>query len=42
MRQARESGLAVSFMSVMERKSVVDWLKGRIPEHEKIMSLTGK
>lgn len=29
MKQARENGLAVGFVSVTERKSVVDWLEGR-------------
>jgi parafibromin len=38
----RESGLAVGFVNVTERKSVVDWLEGRIPEHERIVFLTGE
>jgi parafibromin len=38
----RESGLAVGFVNITERKSVVDWLEGRIPEHERIVSLTGE
>lgn len=42
MKQARESGLAVGFVSVTERKSVVDWLEGKIPEHEKIVPLVGE
>ncbi|OBZ75960.1 Cell division control protein 73 [Grifola frondosa] len=29
MKQARENGLAVGFVSVTERKGVVDWLEGR-------------
>ncbi|KAF9009654.1 RNA pol II accessory factor, Cdc73 family-domain-containing protein [Cyathus striatus] len=29
MKQAREAGLAVGFVSVTERKSVVEWLEGR-------------
>ncbi|GJE88111.1 RNA polymerase II-associated protein [Phanerochaete sordida] len=29
MKQARENGLAVGFVSITERKSVVDWLEGR-------------
>jgi parafibromin len=29
MKQARERGLAVGFVSVTERKAVVDWLEGR-------------
>jgi len=39
MKQARESGLAVGFVSVTERKSVVDWLEGKIPDNERIVSL---
>ena len=42
MRQERESRLAVGFVNITERKSVVDWLEGRIPEYERIMSLTGE
>jgi parafibromin len=42
MKQARESGLAVGFVSVTERKSVVDWLEGKIPDHERIVSLVGE
>jgi parafibromin len=41
MRQAREHGLAVGFVSVMERKGVVDWLEGRIDSHERIVPLEG-
>lgn len=29
MKQARENGLAVGFVSITERKTVVDWLEGR-------------
>ena len=29
MKQARENGLAVGFVSITERKSIVDWLEGR-------------
>jgi parafibromin len=42
MKQARESGLAVGFVSVTERKNVVDWLEGKIPDHERIVSLVGE
>jgi len=42
MKQARECGLAVGFVSVTERKNVVDWLEGKIPDHEKIVSLVGE
>ncbi|RDB19338.1 Cell division control protein 73 [Hypsizygus marmoreus] len=39
MKQARENGLAVGFVGVTERKSVVDWLEGRISDHERIAPL---
>ena len=39
MKQARESGLAVGFVSVTERKSVVDWLEGKTNNHPNIVSL---
>ena len=42
MKQARESGLAVGFVSVTERKNVVDWLEGKIPDHGRIVSLAGE
>jgi parafibromin len=42
MRQARENGLAVGFVSVTERKSVVDWLEGNAMTHERIVPLTCK
>jgi hypothetical protein len=41
MKQARENGLAVAFVSVTERKSVVDWLEGKIADSERIMPLSG-
>jgi parafibromin len=41
MKQARENGLAVGFVSVTERKNVVDWLEGRIHDHERILPLVG-
>jgi parafibromin len=35
MRQARENGLTLGFVSVTERKRVVEWLEGRsASEHE--------
>ncbi|KAF7298863.1 CDC73-C domain-containing protein [Mycena indigotica] len=40
MKQARDSGLAVGFVSVTERKNVVDWLEGRTTENERIVPLT--
>ena len=41
MKQARENGLAVGFVSVTERKSVVDWLEGKIGDSERIVPLAG-
>ncbi|EDR11132.1 RNA polymerase II-associated protein [Laccaria bicolor S238N-H82] len=40
MKQAREHGLAVGFVSVTERKSVVDWLEDKISGHERIAPLS--
>jgi parafibromin len=42
MKQAREHGLAVGFVSVTERKHVVDWLEGRAPDSDRIAPLTCK
>lgn len=39
MKQARENGLAVGFVSVTERKSIVDWLEGKIVHHDRIVPL---
>ncbi|GLB35615.1 putative RNA polymerase II-associated protein [Lyophyllum shimeji] len=39
MKQARENGLAVGFVSVTERKDVVDWLEGRIHDTPRIVPL---
>ncbi|KAH7884842.1 RNA pol II accessory factor, Cdc73 family-domain-containing protein [Phlebopus sp. FC_14] len=39
MKQARESGLAVGFVSVTERKSVVEWLEGKAQNDERIKPL---
>ncbi|KAK2460699.1 hypothetical protein APHAL10511_007169 [Amanita phalloides] len=39
MKQARENGLAVGFVSVTERKNVVDWLEGKLTEYERILPL---
>lgn len=41
MKQARENGLAVGFVSVTERKNVVDWLEGKVAEYERIAPLVG-
>ena len=40
LKQARENGLTVGFVSVTERKSVVDWLEGRTTDHERIVPLS--
>ncbi|KAF8959744.1 RNA polymerase II-associated protein [Flammula alnicola] len=40
MKQAREHGLAVGFVSVTERKHVVDWLEGKASDNDRIAPLT--
>ncbi|KDQ18645.1 hypothetical protein BOTBODRAFT_104124 [Botryobasidium botryosum FD-172 SS1] len=42
MRQAREAGLAVGFVSVTDRKAVVDWLEEKTQTHERIITLESK
>ncbi|KAI5982806.1 RNA pol II accessory factor, Cdc73 family-domain-containing protein [Pisolithus albus] len=39
MKQARESGLTVGFVSVTERKNVVDWLEGKVADSDRIKPL---
>ena len=39
MRQAREGGLTVGFVSVTERKSIVEWLEGKVADLERIRPL---
>lgn len=39
MKQARENGLAVGFVSVTERKNVVDWLEGGTSNLDSIIPL---
>ena len=39
MKQARDDGLAGGLVSVTERKSVVDWLEGKVPHHPNILPL---
>ena len=34
--------MAVEFVGVTERKSVVDWLEGKITDHERIVPLVGE
>ena len=36
MKQTRENGLTTGYVSITERKTVVDWLEGRIPDHDRI------
>jgi parafibromin len=42
VRQAREHGLVTGFVSITERKSLVDWLEGRTSTHDKIVPLASK
>lgn len=39
MKQARDNGLTGGLVSVTERKSVVDWLEGRMANHPSIIPL---
>ncbi|KAG0701083.1 RNA pol II accessory factor, Cdc73 family-domain-containing protein [Suillus ampliporus] len=39
MKQARENGLAVGFVSVTERKGIVEWLEGKVNDLKRIVSL---
>ncbi|KIY44068.1 CDC73-domain-containing protein [Fistulina hepatica ATCC 64428] len=39
MKQARENGLGAGFVSISERKAVVDWLEGTIYDHPSITPL---
>lgn len=39
MKQAREYGLTVGFVSVTERKHVVDWLEGRTSDQDRVAPL---
>lgn len=38
MRQVREAGIA-AFVSITERKGVVEWLEGKVADHERIAPL---
>ena len=40
MRQARENGLLGRFVSVTERKGLIDWLEGRSSHHDRIVPLS--
>ncbi|KAJ8080869.1 accessory factor associated with RNA polymerase II [Marasmius tenuissimus] len=39
MKQAREGGLLTGFVSVTERKGVVDWLEGTVGDHGRIQPI---
>jgi len=39
MKQARDNGLTGGLVSVTERKSVVDWLEGKMADHQNILPL---
>ena len=39
MKQARDNGLTGGLVSVTERKSVVDWLEGRMAKHPSVTPL---
>ena len=39
MKQARENGLAAGFVSITERKSVVDWLEGRTNDLQNLVPI---
>ncbi|KAG7088640.1 hypothetical protein E1B28_012612 [Marasmius oreades] len=39
MKQAREAGLMTGFVSVTERKGVVDWLEGTVEDHDRLAPL---
>ena len=39
MKQARENGLTSGFVSVTERKNVVEWLEGRASDGDKLVPL---
>ena len=39
MKQEREHGLTVGFVSLTERKHIVDWLEGKVQESDRIAPL---
>lgn len=41
MREARENGLNIGFVSVTDRKAVVDWLEGRVADLASIVPIAG-
>jgi parafibromin len=41
IKQAREAGLAAGFVSVTERKRLVDWLEGTVEEHDGLVPTAG-
>ncbi|KAJ8587871.1 CDC73-domain-containing protein [Rhizopogon salebrosus TDB-379] len=42
MKQARENGLAVGFVSVTERKSIVEWLEGKVHDLKRIVPIAAE
>ena len=40
MKQARDNGVTAGLVSVTERKSVVDWLEGKVADHPNILRLS--
>lgn len=41
LKQTRENGLPVGFISITDRKSIVDWLEGRVADLESIAPASG-
>ena len=41
MKQVREAGIG-AFVSITERKGVVEWLEGKAADHERIVPLAGE
>ena len=41
MKQARENGLAVGFVSVTERKGIVEWLEGKVTDLKRLVPIAG-
>ena len=41
LKQTRENGLPVGFISITDRKSVVDWLEGKVNDLESIVPAIG-
>lgn len=41
MKQMRENGLTAGFVSITERKAVVEWLEGNEVSGEKVVAIPG-